>query len=308
MTVLADSRIKRQIESGNLILDGDVSQAEECSYAFKPGRAFIAGDGQQEVAFIGEANAAELVIDPGKMVWIRTKEQVNLPNDIVGFWWQTNTLSRKGLMLVNMSMVEPGYCGDLACLFVNFGNQKISISKDTHIAKMVFMDIKESVDSPYLKSNTRTNYDNVLKEMSINQPSSFLQIGDMSRDLDDQKSIILSELDIVKSQVLADVGSKIRSELESAIKEFQTDAPKSIWKSYAFAAVAVIMLGLASTISGWVKDNAFESTKDIARVEAEKTLRDKVIISGNTSSSSDSGRIISELNAINKRLDKIEKK
>ena len=112
----------------------------------------------------------------------------------------------------------------------------------------------------------------------------------------------------MKSQVLADVGSKIRSELESAIKEFQTDAPKSIWKRYAFAAVAVIMLGLASTISGWVKDNAFESTKDIARVEAEKTLRDKVIISGNTSSSSDSGRIISELNAINKRLDKIEKK
>jgi deoxycytidine triphosphate deaminase len=43
------------------------------------------------------------------MVWIRTRDKVKIPNDMVGFWWQTNTLSRQGLMLVNMSMVEPGY-------------------------------------------------------------------------------------------------------------------------------------------------------------------------------------------------------
>jgi deoxycytidine triphosphate deaminase len=116
VTVLSDLEIRRCIAAGNLVPGGDTACISECSYSFRPGRGFIAGDDTDPVEFQTAVGPTRLTVHPGKMVWIRTRDKVKFPNDMVGFWWQTNTLSRQGLMLVNMSMVEPGYEGDLACL------------------------------------------------------------------------------------------------------------------------------------------------------------------------------------------------
>lgn len=115
-------------------------------------------------------------------------------------------------------------------------------------------------------------------------------------------------MDLKKSEILSEIKKSANEELSNALTSFQNDAPKSIWKSYAFAALAVLILGAVTAIASWSKDNLFEDTKSIAKNEAEKVLKDKIIVSGTTPSSSENAIIINKLNEINKRLDKLENK
>lgn len=297
MTILSDTKIRECIRQGQLVPGGDVTQAQECSYSFRPGRAFLAGDRSDlQVDFRYGAVPKQLVVDPGKMIWIRTREQVKIPTNMVGFWWQTNSLSRQGLMLVNMSMVEPGYEGDLACLFVNFGNQRIPINGDTSIAKMVFVDIRGEVTHPFQGHGSRAQYDESLHRLALNQPSSFLQVGDLATSLDKQKQAAIGEID-----------EKLRKAVTDAVAEFKQDAPKKIWGTYAMAAGAIALLALATAGANWAKDNIFPDSKKIARAEAEATLRERVTIpaSANTAETSELTKRIIELNA---RIAKLEQK
>ncbi|ASK88205.1 dCTP deaminase domain-containing protein [Sphingorhabdus sp. SMR4y] len=315
MTVLSDSEIQDQIKSGKLVLEAEASRAEECSYAFRAGRAFLAGHDDGEIDFASDPRI-KIVVDPGKMVWIRTYEKVSLPNDLVGFWWQTNTLSKKGLMLINMSMVEPGYNGCLACLFVNFGNQKIVIEAKMSIAKMVFVRIGGQVASPYTKTQSVDEYDHALQELSVNQPSSFLQIGDIASGIDHERTKAIKDVEDKiaegkttlenESKILSgSIASEFSNQKTMMINEFKADAPKAIWKSLGYAALVLLLIGISTAIAGWVYNNAFEDTKKIAREEAIKAVNDRVVIRASTASES-SQDIEKQIKTLTDRLVELE--
>nr|WP_256731358.1 hypothetical protein [Sphingomonas sp. dw_22] len=282
---------------GKLVPNGDARQAQECSYSFRPGRAFLAGDANsQPVDFRYGVGPKHVVVDPGKMIWIRTREHVKIPTNMVGFWWQTNSLSRRGLMLVNMSMVEPGYEGDLACLFVNFGNQHIPINGDTNIAKMVFVDIRGDVENPFQGQTPRTQYDASLHDLAVNQPSSFLQVGDLATSLDKQKTEAIGEIQTARQKAVAD-----------AVAEFKQDAPKKIWGTYAWAALALLLLTAITSGANWARDNLFPDSKKIARAEAEATLRERVTIPA-AADSGETAELTKRIQELNTRIAKLEKK
>lgn len=310
MAILSDSEIKTRVGSQSLIQYADLRLARECSYSFRPGKAFPVNSSDQCIDFVAAPDAT-LSIKPGEMIWVRTREQVRMPIDLAGFWWQTNSLSRMGLMLVNMSMVEPIYRGDLACLFVNFGDQIIVIEAETAIAKMVFIRIEGTVDEPYQASNsaTRAHYDSRLLQLAINQPSSFLKIGDISENLENDKERIISEVENKLNTALEELRNEknsqaieLREELEIAksqvIADFKSDAPRHLLKSYSVAALGLIFLGMAITLSGWIKDYAWADSKEIAKEEAEKVVSDRLTVDGKVAPSS--------IEQLEERLEKLE--
>lgn len=311
MAILSDSEIKARISNEDLIKFADADLARECSYSFRPGKAFPVNKDDNCINFTDDP-AATLSIKPGEMVWVRTHEQVKMPNDLVGFWWQTNSLSRLGLMLVNMSMVEPIYKGDLACLFVNFGDQIIVIESQMTIAKTVFFEIKGPVEHPYqtLNSAQRSHYDSRLLQLAINQPSSFLKIGEISTDAQREKIAILSEientLNIALQQIRSEQNARtdeMKQDLEQAklqvIDDFKNDAPKMLLKSYGFAVLGLLFLGFAITLAGWFKQYAWDDNKKIARQEAERVVRDRLVIDGEIKRP--------EMEDIEKRLERLER-
>lgn len=339
MTVLSDTLIRECIAKGELVPDGDPVLASECSYSFRPGRGFIAGDDCDPIEFQTPEGPSSITVQPGKMVWVRTSDRVSIPNDIVGFWWQTNTLSRKGLMLVNMSMVEPGYQGDLACLFVNFGNSKVIIEPETVIAKMVFMDVRGTVAEPFKSRTSTIDYDAKLRELAANQPGSFLQVGDLATDLSRQREEIVAELKRVsadakaeaardlgqlRTDVLHEVGQArtdvshslniaegdavrgIEQAKSDAVTSFEKDAPKAAWKTLRWAAAALALLTLVNAGGGWLKDNVFPDGRKIAKQAAEEVLRDRTTLSAGPRAS-DEVVMKQRLDELNARLAKLEK-
>lgn len=307
MTVLSDAEIRACIARNELVPGGDPAKAEECSYSFRPGRAFLAGDGDSQVDFLGSGSPRHLTVKPGKMVWIRTRDRVQIPHGMVGFWWQTNSLSRKGLMLVNMSMVEPGYTGDLACLFVNFGDRRIIIEAETVIAKMVFVDVRGAVAHPFSDGTTTERYDATLRELAANQPSSFLQIGDLAPNLERQRIDAMAAIKAAGDSARAAAEKAASEARDQAISDFKKDVPKALLGTSGMALGAIALLAAATVAADWAKGNLFPDTKKVARAEAEEALRERVTIAA-TPNAPETAELLRRVGELNARLEKLEKK
>lgn len=182
MNILSDHDIRQRLDKGELVERGLPEHAEGCSYKFKPGKIFPAGRQALPLDWDSLSEpAAEYLAKPGEIFWVRTNRKVLLPSDICAFWWQTNELSKKGIMLVNMSMVDPGYHGWLACLFVNFGHQVVRITPDTTVARLVFAQLKDPVERPYTYSGEDLRkYDGQLRDTALQGASSFLQVNEQA--------------------------------------------------------------------------------------------------------------------------------
>jgi len=307
MSVLSDSEIRRRIALGELVPGGLDERATECSYSFVPGKAFLAGQAAAPIDFVATPTA-DVFVNPGEMIWVRTLEAVKIPHDVVGFWWQTNTLSRKGLMLVNMSMVEPGYQGDLACLFVNFGNDKIVIDSHTIVAKMVFATVSGTVAHPFTGRPKRPDYDATIRQLAVSQPSSFLQIGEISINLQQARLEALKAVQEEGNAVKAAAARELTTARAEALETFKNeDVPSALRKSYIWAGAGFIILTAALVAGDWIRANMLTDVKSVARSEAESVLQEQVTISG-TPSSQERQALLQQIDALTKRIEMLEKK
>src|SRR5260370_8024218 len=134
MTVLSEDTIRNYISRGEIVVGGDPQHVRGSSYSFHIHKIIPGGD-QEDPSAIKDWSVPRddefYRIQPQRIVWILIRELVPMPDDICAFWWQTNTLARKGLMLVNMSMVDPGYIGSLASLFVTFAKKAFELNPNT---------------------------------------------------------------------------------------------------------------------------------------------------------------------------------
>jgi deoxycytidine triphosphate deaminase len=304
MTILSDKTIKAYILTNDLVPNGKPGCVDNNSYHFTAGAAFKAGSDQPAIDF-GAGGNPEVIIAPGEMTWIRTLEAVKLPHDVAGFWWQTNTLSRKGLMLVNMSMVEPGYEGPLACLFVNFGKQSIVIQSDTTIAKMVFVRIDQLVDNPSGPGQSLERYDHAIRELALGQPTTFLQIADMAANIRDARAEAIREIQAQAVLAKGDISQAMTQLKQDELASFRSDTSKSLRASFGWAALAIVLLAAATLGAGWVQGELFPDVEKVARSQAEDVIGERVIIPGQALSTRQA-ELFQQLNAVNDRLDRLE--
>jgi deoxycytidine triphosphate deaminase len=110
MAVYSDRTIRSKLH--DLIIGGDANSATHCSYEFTASAVFKRSTSEEHkpVARL-PVDGVGVAIEPAELVWVIAKERVTIPNNMVGLWIQTQTLSRKGLLLLNTTLIEPGYSG-----------------------------------------------------------------------------------------------------------------------------------------------------------------------------------------------------
>jgi deoxycytidine triphosphate deaminase len=149
--VLSDAAIKELITNEadtnkKLLRDYDSKNIRYCGYELRLGKvvspqtgeigSFADKRGWREKIFRSTPKC--LVLAPSEMVLVITKEAIHLPNNLCATYGQLNRLANQGLMILNTSIVEPGYDGPLSCVLVNFSSQKHALSADEPIAKVNF--------------------------------------------------------------------------------------------------------------------------------------------------------------------------
>ena len=96
-------------------------------------------------------------IPPRGMVLIVTEEIFHLPSNIIGFTTVKNSLSRDGIMAINIGIVDPEWNQPISSSIINFGNTNHFIKKGDPFLRMTFHEFG-SYDIKVL--NSVENYEN----------------------------------------------------------------------------------------------------------------------------------------------------
>jgi deoxycytidine triphosphate deaminase len=278
VTVFSDNTILARI--GQLIDKGDPKRVRGCAYSFVAGKIFPSpqSDGAAQKRVVDWTTKAtndwpgEEVYEvcPGELVSLRTRERVKMPTDVCGIWNQTDALSRKGMLLVNLSAVPPGYEGHLTCTFVNFGKQRVRIQPDTRVAKLMFLSLDQVAKYPSAPWETQ-GYDGALSAAASEAPATFLQISDQSRALKELIASGAAQIEKAVDEFSRGARAGLSAELDSAKANFResvtTDSRGAVFKAAPIALVAIFLLAGGQWLATKVLT---ENVENVAKQRADQ--------------------------------------
>ena len=214
MAILSDRTIKERIAKNELIPGGDPDSATHCSYEFAA--AQMLRGGRPRALPISKRGT---VIEPAQLVWIRAREEISVPANMVGLWIQTQTLAREGLLLLNISLIEPGYKGPLSAVLVNFGKKPVPIYPHTKIAKVIFLPLDGDADKEVKGCDDSKEYNDDLARLAANAPKTFLQLQSFLPNIEERAE---AKLEAMNKQIELSVGNiakEARLDLEKDLRE-----------------------------------------------------------------------------------------
>lgn len=176
--ILTDVKIKKRIDSEGLLSNHDLASIKNCGYTLCIGKVFQPQTGKEEILNtpVGNTVARVWQIGPSETLVIRTREKVKMPKDLCAIYTPLHSLSRQGLMLINASIVEPGYEGYLSCFLVNFSSKPITLKQDDLISKITFHQLSEPPGDLAPLSIEDNKYEEMLSEMAMRFDKSFMDI------------------------------------------------------------------------------------------------------------------------------------
>lgn len=84
----------------------------------------------------------------GSFCLASTIERFQMPNNLLGKVCDKSSWARRGLVVQN-TVIEPGWYGFLTLELSNIGDEVISITRGTPIAQVIFHELREPTEQPY---------------------------------------------------------------------------------------------------------------------------------------------------------------
>jgi deoxycytidine triphosphate deaminase len=192
--ILSDSEIKKRVVSQKLIEFHDPERIKYCGCELTLGKVVAPSTGEV-ISLKGKSRnwlsnvlttSKCFVIRPSETMILITNEKLNMPKDLCATYGQLNRLANMGLMILNTSIVEPGYSGPLSCILVNFSSQKHALSPGDSIAKLNFHTVEGDPDKLYTQAYSHDAYEQLISKNSINLPKSLLDISGVEERVSDK--------------------------------------------------------------------------------------------------------------------------
>ncbi len=184
--VLNDTEINARIAGAAPLLDDhDPTRVKNCAYTLRAGKVFAPPTGLEEVInpavgpFCPELQHI-WQIGPSEVLVVRTRERVRMPADLCATYAPLYRLSRQGVMLLNASLVEPGYEGRLCCFLLNFSSQPVSIAPDDPIAKITFLTLQAPPGALVRETITDDAYHRGLANSAKQFQKSFMDVASIA--------------------------------------------------------------------------------------------------------------------------------
>jgi deoxycytidine triphosphate deaminase len=306
MSLLNDTQIAELLTQGKLVKHGKAENIRQCAYPFHAGKIFFGGASSPAIDWTSEGSTSSFNIPPGALVWVRMKETIVLPNNVSALWWQTHKLSKFGIMLINTSIVDPGYQGFVTGLFINFGRSPVSIYPDTVMARLMFFQVNADIAKPYVNSSTDDEYDSEINNLANAGPASFLMVGEMTarvineredalRSLITERTKIVNEFETQKTAIV----SALSDEKRKIVSELKADAPTYFRRSFAWAGAGFAILVAVTIFVPWIQEWTRPDLDDYVAKSVDKRLLSNFEVPAN---------VLPEGVILNKRIDDLNTK
>jgi hypothetical protein len=103
------------------------------TYDLSVGDIVPVGD-KARLAFTGPS----YLLRPGGMVRVVSSEFLRLPDTITGHVLLRNRLCTKGVLAINIGVVDPGFEGPISSTLINFGKKEFAVTKGTAFLRVSF--------------------------------------------------------------------------------------------------------------------------------------------------------------------------
>lgn len=147
MSVYSNNKISYEIKNNNLIIDYTPSNIGPSYYELRMGNCYYdLSEGDRLIQL--EPNQ-DIIIKPGHLVVLITKERLNIPNDILG-----RVISKGSLFSIGLTPActnaDPGFSGNLGIVTQNISDKYIVIPQNESIAKIDFSSLESATTKPYV--------------------------------------------------------------------------------------------------------------------------------------------------------------
>lgn len=164
-----------------LIDDYEAALISNCTYAFRIGHLFEPNSGNEIVLSTAATLPSDrrrhtMILGSNEIALIVTKETINMPDHLMATYSPLNSLARQGLMLLNASVIEPGYRGPLSCILVNMSSQSVCLTIGQRITKAVFYKLSAAPTAPKRLNIDREEYLQSMARSAVRYHRSFLNI------------------------------------------------------------------------------------------------------------------------------------
>ncbi|MGU8237158.1 dCTP deaminase [Clostridium perfringens] len=156
--ILIDKNIKNLIKKGALIIDGyDENNVGSISYDLTISKIIIPDSEDKEID--------TYEIAPNETVYIKSKEKLKIPNNIMGTIAEKNSVMRMGLE-VSGPHYQPGHETYSFLRIHNISHNIIVLKKGKKIAQIIFEQLNEVPEVPYDK-NPNASFNNEVKYLGF---------------------------------------------------------------------------------------------------------------------------------------------
>jgi dCTP deaminase len=149
--ILTEAVIGNWIKKNEIIEFADINCAEGIKYDLRLGNEFLKSHFGRMVNFTELSNEEKrhAVIKPGEVVYVLTKERLNLPDNVFVQLSPKRKLSHLGIQLLGGLTIDPGYQGYLLFGLCNLSSTEFTLEPGKKLVGAVFNELSESETIEY---------------------------------------------------------------------------------------------------------------------------------------------------------------
>jgi dUTPase len=219
--IIGESELKQFVSNGEIIQNGDVGCAEGIKYDFCLGEKFIKTgfNSPKSYDYLLERDAA--IIAPGEVVFVLTREYIDIPLDINIVLHEKRKLSQEGISLLGGRGVDPGYKGYLFFGLHNISSSPFPLKPGRKLIGATFYRLSD--DEVVNPSKLPESWDDfpddlerfVEKYKPVNPVAISTRLNELQKRLDDDKGALLSKMESLDNKVVS-----LDSKVEDKFKNF----------------------------------------------------------------------------------------
>jgi deoxycytidine triphosphate deaminase len=144
--VISGKRLQEAIENNKFLSGGDASSCDGIKYDFRLDDCILKpkfGVPVNYSSFPIEKQGTELVVTPGEMVFVMTKETLNLPINIYSQLSPRRKMTEFGIVTLGGFAIDPGYNGKLLFGLYNVSSEDFKLVPNAKLAGAVFYELED---------------------------------------------------------------------------------------------------------------------------------------------------------------------
>jgi deoxycytidine triphosphate deaminase len=143
--LITGDRLKAAVATGGFIQDGNPTSVEGAKYDFRMSPQILKASFGTPINLekLPEDQRAQVKVEPGEVVFVRTIERLVLPNNVIAVLSPKRKLSHQGIIVLGGFAIDPKYRGPLFVGLYNFSSTPFHLQAGRKLIAAMFYELTE---------------------------------------------------------------------------------------------------------------------------------------------------------------------